>query len=317
MTARSVENMRNIRENLSVMRAFSLSSGIVFSILAAAMPGAAISSDADAASSARYLVEIVKSTNPKHVDIFTFDWTLPVKINGDDFNLRVGEVISTEPDCYLDEVVPAVGRFYTTDAKCDGVLDELIVRMQSESAKRSVDLTDSLRAQFSEDLRYIAQSIAALSLATPALLSTDAFTFPDPLQIAEPANNDLDALFETSIPILQAQPTVAEGKYHFFWIEIDEGYKFQRLATSEMTDGRPSYCMDMIITPELRRDGIERLQFDAPNCRIDGSAFYKLTQKDGFQEIDLTEEESANWITGFARALHLWNERDARKLKRR
>ncbi|WP_281967467.1 hypothetical protein [Roseovarius nanhaiticus] len=277
------------------------------------IPTVALGDEPDARDSIRYVAEFARSKPFTLASLFIPNWEVALKINGSEFRLDIGAGEDLKDLCIIEETVPTTGRFIAEDLMCDGTLDELKVVQLGKSVPRSLNITANQQSRFEADAVFLARSIAALSLASPAGAEIENFEFPDPFSIATRPDKDLAAVLTADIPLLKKQGTVEEGKYHFFWVEIDEGYRFQRIASTKEKNGRPLSCLDMIITPELNALGYHRIQFEAPNCQLDGSGFYRVTLNNKFEPFELSVDERANWINGFSRVLHYWNVRENSK----
>lgn len=275
--------------------------------LLSCMPTFVLGGEPDARASIRYIAEFARST-PFNLasHLIIPNWNVDLKINGREFHLDIGAGEDLKDLCIIEEMVHTTGRFIAEDLACDGTLDELKIVQIGETVPRPLNATPSQQNHFEADALFLARSIAALSLAVPDVAAIEYFEFPDPLSIDSRPDEDLAAILASDIPLLKSQGTVADGKYHFFWVEIGEGYKFHRIASTEEKNGRPLSCLDMIITPELNALGYHRVQFEAPNCQLDGSGFYRVTSDNKFEPFELSADERANWINGFSRILHYW-----------
>lgn len=271
------------------------------------LPTFAVGDEPDARTAIRYVAEFARSTPFTSKVLFLPNWDVDLKINGSDFRLDIGVGEDLKDLCIIEETVPAAGRFIAEDLTCDGTLNELKVVELGKTVPLPMNTTQEQQTRFEADARFLAQTIAALSLATPDAAAIENFEFPDPFRIVSPPDQNLSAILASDIPLLISQGTVAEGKYHFFWVEIYEGYKFQRVASTENDNGQPLSCLDMIITPELNARGYSRIQFEAPNCQLEGAEFYRVTSDNKFEPLELSTDERANWINGFSRVLHYWN----------
>ena len=277
--------------------------------LIACMPTFAMSDELGARDAVRYIAEFARSTPFGSTVLFIPNWDVDVKINGSEFRLDIGASEDLKDLCIIEENVPTAGRFIAKDLTCDGTLDELKVVQLGESVPRPINVSPNQQTRFEADAKYLARSIAALSLATPEAALITNMKFPDPFSVESAPEQELAPILASDIPLLQSQGTVAEGKYHLFWIEIYDDYKFQRIASTEERDGRPTSCLDLIVTPELTALGYSRIQFEAPNCQLDGASFFRVTADNKFEPIELTADERANWVNGFSRVLHYWNAR--------
>lgn len=286
---------------------------VIIAALFSCLPTFAIGEEPDARDAIRYVAEFARSTPFTTEALFVPNWDVDVRINGSDFRLDIGAGEDLKDLCIIEEVVPTIGRFIAEDLMCDGTLNELKIVEFGKTVPRTLNAIPKQQARFEADVRFLARSIAALSLATPDAAAIEKFEFPDPFPIESGPGEDLAAILASDIPLLKSQGTVAEGKYHLFWVEIYEGYRFHRIASTEDKNGQPLSCLDMIITPELNALGYHRIQFEAPNCQLDRAGFYRVTSDNQFEPLELSADERANWINGFSRILHYWDARENSK----